>query len=130
MSSFFIHFRLPEPKQEIETYEHLWLGAISLLHLALSATPNVITPNVISSDYFTRFLFRSVYALSQFGVQIIESVIFLLHFRIRNSNHGIENYKHFWMETISLLHFYRLPEPNQEIATYEHFMRGTISLLH
>ena len=51
-----------------------------------------------------KFLFRSVYALSQFGVQIIESVIFLLHLRIRSPNQGIENYKHFWLETISLLH--------------------------
>ena len=69
--------------------KHFWLGIISLLHLALlhmalSATPNVITLNVISSEYFMKFLFRSVYALSQFGIQIIESVIFLLYFRIRD----------------------------------------------
>ena len=43
--------------------------------MVLSATPNVITLNVISSEYFMKFLFRSVYALSQFGIQIIESVI-------------------------------------------------------
>ena len=47
---------------------------------------------------------RSVYDLNQFGVQIIESVIFLLHFCIRDPNQGIENYKHFWLETISLIH--------------------------
>ena len=89
------------------TYEQFWLGTISLLHLsllhsALSAMPNVITPNVINSEYIMRFLFRSVYALGQFGVQINESVIFLLHFRIRDPNQGIENYKHFWLGTISL----------------------------
>ena len=54
---FFLHFRLPEPNQEIETYEHFWRGTISLLHLAflhltLSATPNVITPNVINIVYY------------------------------------------------------------------------------
>ena len=47
-----------EPNQEIETYEHFWLGTITVLHkpslhLALSATPNVITPNVI--NYFITF---------------------------------------------------------------------------
>ena len=39
-----------------------------------------------------KFLFRSAYALSQFCVQIIESVIFLLHLGIRDPNQGIENY--------------------------------------
>ena len=52
--------------------------------MALSATANVITLNVIRSEYFMNFLFLSVYALSQFGIQIIESVIFLLYFRIRD----------------------------------------------
>ena len=51
-----------------------------------------------------KFLFRSVYALSQFGVQIIESVIFHHHFGICDPNQGFENYRHFWLETISLLH--------------------------
>ena len=51
-----------------------------------------------------RFLFRSVYALSQFDVQIIESVIFLLHFRIPAPNQGIENYKQFLLETLGLLY--------------------------
>ena len=59
-----------------------------------------------------RFLFRSVYALSQFGVQIIESVIFLLHYHIRDPNQGIEAYKYFWLETISLLHLALSATPN------------------
>ena len=42
--------------------------------------------------------------LSQCVIQIIESVIFLLHFRIHDPCQGIENYKHFWLETMSLLH--------------------------
>ena len=42
MLSFF-SITAPEPNQEIETFEHFWLGTISLL------TPNAITPNVISS---------------------------------------------------------------------------------
>ena len=69
----------------------------------LNTTPNVITPDVVSSEYFI-FYFRSVYNLSQFGVQIIESVIFLFHFHIRDPIQGFENYKHFGLETISSLH--------------------------
>ena len=37
-----------------------------------------------------RFDLHSVYDLSQFSVQIIESVIFLLHFGIPDPNQGIE----------------------------------------
>ena len=65
---------------------------------------NVITPNVISAEYFMRLELRSVYDLDYFGVQIIESVIFLLHFQIPDPNQGIEIYKQFWLGTISLLH--------------------------
>ena len=44
--------------------------------------PNVITPYVISAEYFMRLDLHCVYDLDYFGVQIIESDIFLLHFRI------------------------------------------------
>ena len=51
-----------------------------------------------------RFYLHIVNDLSQFGVQIIEGIIFLLHFCLPDRYQGIETYKHFWFGTISLLH--------------------------
>ena len=53
---FLLHYRIIDPNQGIEAYIHFCLGTISflhlaLLHLALKATPKVIMPNVISSEY-------------------------------------------------------------------------------
>ena len=50
--------------QEIEAYEHFWRGTISLLHLALlhvvlSATPNVITPNVMNLCFPAKSIYNS-----------------------------------------------------------------------
>ena len=42
----------------------------------LSATPNVIMLNVISSEYSMRLELHSVYDQDYFGVQIIENVVF------------------------------------------------------
>ena len=57
--------------------------------MALSATPNVI-----SSELFMRLELHSVYDQDYFGVQVIENVIFLHHFRICDPNQVIEKYKH------------------------------------
>ena len=54
--------------------------------------------------YFMRLELHTVYDQDYFGVQIIESVLFLLHFHLPDPNQEIETFKHFWLETISLLH--------------------------
>ena len=51
-----------------------------------------------------RFQLHIEYDLRQFGVQIIEIVVFLLYFRLPDPNQGIQTYKHFWLGIIILLH--------------------------
>ena len=55
--------------------------------------PNVIIPNVISSEYFMSLALHSAYVISYYVMQIVETVIiFFLHFSLPNPSIGIETY--------------------------------------
>ena len=95
MLSFFSISASPNPIKELRNINTFGLLRYALLHLALSATPHVII-----SEYLIRLELRSVYDLCYIDVQINKSVIFLLHFRIPDSNQGIATDQHFWLGKI------------------------------
>ena len=67
------------------------------IYTLLAWNNKFITLGVITFT-FHEILLRSVYYLSEFGVQIIEKDICLLHFRLHDPIKGFRH-RHFWLET-------------------------------
>ena len=65
---------------------------------------------MITSAYFICLELHSVYDPSKFGVQIIKSVIFLLHFCLPDPNQGIETSWNNDFTTFGFVLNYRLPQ--------------------